>query len=358
VTAERLAILAEGLFVDHHAKTAHGVIRYGQREVVAVVDSTQAGRKANDVVPFCDRPVPIVASIGEAAGMGANVLVVGVAPTGGRLDDAWQPALLEGIAHGMDLEAGLHSLLADDPELSDAARAKGVGLRDLRATPSDLDVPRQPGERRAGLRVVHTVGSDVVAGKKVAALELDRSARERGLSSAFVATGQTGVAISGWGIAVDHVISDYVAGAGERLVDEGSTRGELLFVEGQGAILHPAYSAVTLGLLHGCAPDAIVLTHIAGASSLRNYPSLAIPPLKELISLYEGLAAPIRPARVAAIAVNTSALDEDGARRSIASIEDSCDLVADDVVRFGAERLLDAVLAALGKSEAKPSGAQ
>ena len=358
MTAERLALLAEGLFADHHAKTAHGVIRYGQREVVAVIDSTEAGRTATDVMPFCDRPVPIVGSVGEAAKLGATVLLVGVAPTGGRLDDAWQAALLEGIAYGMDLEAGLHSLLADDPKLKAAARAKGVGLRDLRATPADLDVPRRPGERPVGLRVVHTVGSDVVAGKKVTALELDRAARERGLSSAFVATGQTGVAISGWGIAVDHVISDFVAGAGERLVDEGSTRGDLLFVEGQGAIVHPAYSAVTLGLLHGCAPDAIVLTHIAGASSLRNYPSLAIPPLTELIGLYEGLAAPIRPTRVAAIAVNTSALDEDGARRSIASIEDSCDLPADDVVRFGAERLLDAVLAGLSNSAAQPSGAK
>lgn len=348
MSEERLAILAEGLFESHHGKTAHGVIRYGRREVAAVIDSTRAGRTADEVVPFSARPVPIVTSVVEAATRGANALLVGVAPTGGRLDRTWRAILLEAIAAGMSVEAGLHSLLADDPELREAARREGVSLRDLRAAPADLDVPGHPGERAPGLRVVHTVGSDVVAGKKVAALELDQAARRRGLASVFVATGQTGVAISGWGIAVDHVISDYVAGAAERLVDDGAGRGDLLFVEGQGAILHPAYSGVTLGLLHGCAPDAIVLTHIAGSVTIRNYPSLRIPPLEELIDLYEGLASPVRPARVTAIALNTSGLSEPDARRAIAAAEDSSGRPADDLVRFGADRVLDAVLAPLG----------
>ena len=118
-------------------------------------------------------------------------------------------------------------------------------------------------------------------------------------------TGQTGVAIAGWGLAVDHVISDYVAGAAERLVHQGSERGDLLFVEGQGAIFHPAYSGVTLGLLHGSAPDVLVLVHKAGATALRNYPDLPLPPLPELVSAYEAIARPVRPARVAAIALNT-----------------------------------------------------
>ena len=348
MTDERLAILTEGLFDDHHAKTAHGVIRYGHREVVAVIDSSQAGRTAEEVVPFCARPVPIVATLGEAIERGATALLVGVAPTGGKLPADYRATVLEAIGAGLDVEAGLHTVMADDPELAGAAKHAGVTLRDLRVGPSDLNVPERVAERPAGVRVVHSVGSDCAIGKKAVTLELDGAARARGLRSAFVPTGQTGIAIAGWGIAVDHVLGDYVAGAGARLVREGSQRGELLFVEGQGALFHPAYSGVTVGLLHGAAPDALVLVHKAGATSISGYAEVALPTLVELIDAYEMVAAPVRPAPVAAVALNTSALgSDDEARAAIAQVEDAAALPADDVVRFGADRLLDAVLAAL-----------
>jgi uncharacterized NAD-dependent epimerase/dehydratase family protein len=345
--SERLAIFAEGLFARHTGKTGHGVIRYGTREVVAVVDSTEAGRTASEVEPFCLRPVPIVATVREAIDRGATTLLIGVAPTGGKLDPSWRPALLEAIGAGLTLEAGLHTQLADDRELAAAAERDGAQLRDLRAAPPDLTVPKGPDSRPESVQVVHSVGSDTVIGKKVVTLELDRAARERALRSVYVPTGQTGVAIAGWGIAVDHVISDYVAGAAERLVLEGSERGDLLFVEGQGALFHPAYSGVTLGLLHGSAPDLLVLVHKPGAAGIRNYPDLPIPPLPELIAAYESVAAPVRPTRVAAIALNTSDLDEAAARAAIDAAREQTDLVADDVVRFGPERVLDAVLQAL-----------
>ena len=159
------------------------------------------------------------------------------------------------------------------------------------------------------------MGSDTVIGKKVVTLELDRAARERGRRSVYVPTGQTGVAIAGWGIAVDHVISDYVAGAGERLVREGADARRPAFVEGQGGLFHPAYSGVTLGLLHGSAPDLLVLVHKAGATALRNYPDLPIPPLAELVAAYERVARPVRPARVAAVALNTADLSSDDEAR-------------------------------------------
>jgi uncharacterized NAD-dependent epimerase/dehydratase family protein len=346
--SERLAIFAEGLFAGHHGKTAHGVIRYGTREVVAVIDSTQAGRTAAEVVPFALRHVPIVATLREAVERGATALLVGVAPTGGKLDPDWRATLREAIAAGLHVEAGLHTQLSEDPDLRRAATRAGVALRDLRAAPPDLTVPRGPASRPAAVRVVHSVGSDTVIGKKVVTLELDRAARERGRRSVYVPTGQTGVAIAGWGIAVDHVISDYVAGAAERLVHEGAERGDLLFVEGQGALFHPAYSGVTLGLLHGSAPDLLVLVHKAGAASIRNYPDLPIPPLPELVAAYEGVARRVRPARVAAIALNTAELGSDEeAREAIAAAQAETALVADDVVRFGPDRVLDAVLEAL-----------
>jgi uncharacterized NAD-dependent epimerase/dehydratase family protein len=345
--SERLAIFAEGLFARHTGKTGHGVIRYGTREVVAVVDSTQAGRTASEVEPFCLHPVPIVATVGEAIDRGATAMLIGVAPTGGKLEPGWRPALLEAIAAGLSLEAGLHTQLVDDPELAAAAEQHGVHLRDLRAAPADLTVPKGPSSRPDGVRVVHSVGSDTVIGKKVVTLELDRAARERGVRSVYVPTGQTGVAIAGWGIAVDHVISDYVAGAGERLVLDGAERGDLLFVEGQGALFHPAYSGVTLGLLHGSAPDLLVLVHKPSSTGIRNYPELPIPPLPELVRAYEAITVPVRPARVAAVALNTSDMDEGAARAAVAAAEDETGLVADDVVRFGAGRVLDAVLQAL-----------
>ena len=347
---QRIAILAEGLFNDHHAKTAHGVIRYGERPVVAVIDSHLAGREADDVVPFCARPVPIVATLEEAVALGAQRVLVGVATTGGVLPEEWRPLLLGAIEAGLDLEAGLHTLLSDDPELSAAAQGRGVELRDLRFGPGDLDLPHGLDERPAALRVVHSVGSDCVIGKKAITLELDAAARARGVSSAFVPTGQTGIAIAGWGIAVDHVLSDFVAGAGDRLVREGAARADLLWLEGQGALFHPAYSAVTLGLLHGSRPDALVLAHKAGARVIHNYPEVELPPLGDLVRAYEAICRPVRPTRVLAVALNTVELDEHEARRAVEEAEAATGLVAEDAVRFGSERLLDAVLAGLDGS--------
>ncbi|MGZ8702236.1 MAG: DUF1611 domain-containing protein [Gaiellaceae bacterium] len=347
-TSSPLAILTDGLFDDLHAKTAHGIIRYGQREVVAVVDARFAGRAADDIVPFCRRPVPIVATVEEAIALGARALLIGVAPAGGKLTPEWRRTLETAMAAAVDVEAGLHSELTDDPDLAAAAARNGVELRDLRLVPENIELPLGRAHRRPGVRVVLTTGSDCAIGKMSVALELDEAARARGLASCFVPTGQTGIAIAGWGIAVDHVISDFIAGAAESLVDQGATRGDLLFVEGQGAIFHPAYSGVTLGLLHGSAPDALVLAHKHGSESIYGYEDTAIPPLAELVQAHELVCAPISETRVAAIALNTADLGaDDAARAAIASVEDETGLPCDDVPRFGADRLLDAVLSEL-----------
>jgi uncharacterized NAD-dependent epimerase/dehydratase family protein len=335
--SDRLALFTAGLLAETHAKTAHGILRYGDREVVAVVDAAHAGRRVPDVVPYARRDAPVVATVAEAAGLGANVLVVGVAPLGGALTPEWRTVLVEAARAGMALEAGLHTELAAEPELA------GADVRDLRAAPPDLSVPAGPA-RRPDVRVVHTVGSDCAIGKMSVTLELDVAARARGSRSAFVPTGQTGIAIAGWGTAVDHVISDFIAGAAFRLIEDGARRAPLLFVEGQGSIIHPAYSGVTLGLLHGCLPDALILCHRAGATALDDYPETPIPPLPELVVTYERLAAAVRPARVAAVAVNTRGLDDAGARAAIAAAADATGLPADDPVRFGGAALLEAVV--------------
>lgn len=338
---DQLALFTGGQFADSHAKTAHGILRYGERDIVCVVDATSAGSTADQIVPYARRPVPIVRDVTEAAQLGANVLVIGVAPFGGALTDAWRAAILDAIQRGMSVEAGLHTVLSEDAELAAAAAAAGVELRDLRAAPPGLSVP--PAERPEAT-VVHTVGSDCAIGKMSVTLELDAAARARGMKSAFVATGQTGIAIAGWGIAVDHVISDFVAGAASRLVHDGAERAPLLFVEGQGALGHPAYSGVTLGLLHGSRPDVLVLCHRAGAVDIDDYPGVPIRPLPELIATYEAATTWVdHPAKVKAIAVNTRGLDNAAARAELERVRAETGLPADDPVRFGGDALLDAL---------------
>ncbi len=258
--------------------------------------------------------------------------------------------LRECIEAGLDVESGLHEFLGDDAELSELARGHGVELRDLRRPPEDINVPTGA-NLEVDAKIVLTVGSDCAIGKKTVAVELDREARGRGLPSVFCPTGQTGIAIAGWGIAVDAVVADFIAGAAERIVVEGAERGgKLLFVEGQGSLVHPLYSGVTLGLLHGAAPHALVLCHKAGETEIEGCPGHPIPPLPELIELHERVSLPARKARIAGVALNTADLEESSARSAVAEVEAETGLACDDPVRFGAARLLDAVLEAVGES--------
>src|SRR5436190_13139175 len=334
---KRYLILAEAKSGDpHYGKTARGVLRYSPHPTVAILDSTRAGETEGGI--------PVVGSVNDALCFNPTTALVGVATQGGRFPPAWRELLRSCVAKGLDVENGLHEFMTDDPELTELAARHGVELHDLRKPPDGLNVPT--GENLdLEAQVVLTVGSDWAIGKMTVSLELDLEARERGLQSVFVPTGQTGIAIAGWGISVDAVVSDFLAGAAERLVVKGAGKGDLLWVEGQGALLHPAYSGVTLGLMHGSAPHGYVLCHHAGATAIECFPDHPIPPLSELVELHERASLPARPAPVACIAVNTRGLDEEEARTAIAQAEADTGLPADDPVRFGAEKLLDAVLA-------------
>jgi uncharacterized NAD-dependent epimerase/dehydratase family protein len=337
----RILLLGEGFSHDpHYGKTMRGIIRYGPDPVVAILDSARAGE--------LHEGIPIVGSVNDALCFEPTVAVVGVATQGGRFPPAWRELLKTCIAKGLDVESGLHEFLTEDPELSALAERFGVHLVDLRRSPEGLNVPTGANLEVAA-KIVLTVGSDCAIGKKTVAVELDLEGRRRGLRSVFVPTGQTGIAIAGWGIAVDAVVSDFLAGAAEKLVVEGAERGgELLFVEGQGSLVHPMYSGVTLGLLHGAAPHALVLCHRAGATEIEGCPGHPIPPLAALVELHERIALPRRPARVVCIALNTGDLERDeDARAAIAAVSEETGLPADDPVRFGGGFLLDAVLARL-----------
>jgi uncharacterized NAD-dependent epimerase/dehydratase family protein len=343
VSEKRYLILAEGKSADpHYGKTMRGVVDYAQTPVVAILDSERAGETY--------KGIPVVGTVNDALCFNPTTALVGVATQGGRFPPAWRELLKSSIAKGLDIENGLHEFVSDDPELSELAVRHRVELRDLRKPPADLNVPT--GENlRVPAKIVLTVGSDCAIGKMTVSLELDREAQARGVKSVFVPTGQTGIAIAGWGIAVDAVVADFIAGAAERLVVEGHERGgELLWVEGQGSLVNPVYSGVTLGLYHGSAPHLLVLCHESGRDEIEGcgggpHP---IPSLAELVRLHEEISLPARRARVVAVALNTRRLDEDAAGAAIADAEAETGLPADDPVRFGAAKLVDAVLAGTG----------
>ncbi len=343
----RLVILTEGQFGPHHGKTAMGVIRYGTDPIAAVLDSSIAGRNVSEWLPSKD--IPAVATLREALAMAEppNTLLIGIAPTGGKLPESWRAAVLEAIDAGMDVHSGLHTFLGDDPEFSAAAHAKGVQIVDFRRPPQRMETavgrPHSPGKR-----VILTVGTDCAIGKMSVALELRNSGMAQGDRVAFVPTGQTGMMIDGWGVAVDRVISDFVQGTVEWMLEEGEERGDWIIVEGQGSLDHPAYSSVTLGLIHGATPHAMVMVHKPGLAEhdWDHLPGLTFPiaKLPEFIRLHETVAGLIAPSKVVAVALNTMLYpSDDDARRVIDEIAAQTGLPTDDPVRFGAERLWPAI---------------
>jgi len=337
VSEQRYLILAEGKSGDpHFGKTARGVMRYAPEKVVALLDTERAGET--------EQGFPIVGSVAEGIALGPNTALVGVATAGGRFPPAFRAQIEESIRAGLAVENGLHEFLTQDQRFVALAREHGVELRDLRKPPPDLNVPTGA-NLDVDARIVLTVGSDCAIGKMTVALELDKEAKRRGVKSQFVPTGQTGIAIAGWGISVDAVVADFIAGATERLVVEGHERGgELLIVEGQGSLLHPQYSGVTLGLFHGSAPHLLVLCHQAGQKYVNEDPRYPIPPLSELVELHERMSLLARPARVACVALNTRDLDEDAARAAIDDARRDTGLPAGDPVRFGASELVDSMV--------------
>ena len=342
----RYAILAPGQFAEN-AKTAHGVIRYSNDETVAVIDPSCAGRPVRDVVPYLDCDAPIVSSVSEALRFKPTSLLIGTAPKGGKLSPEWRSEILAAISAGLEIVSGLHDMLADDPEFAEAASRRKTKIWDVREPP---EVPLFTGAvYDVKAPVVLAVGNDCAVGKMTVMLELARAAREAGSRAEFVPTGQTGIMIASWGIAVDRVISDFATGASEQLVLEASKRNpDYILVEGQGGINHPAYAPVTLALLFGCAPDALLLVADVKRTRMETYgtPTLSY---AQLVSLHEELCATVKPARVVGIALNTHGLDERAAAEEIARARAETSLPADDVVRNGAAGLWNAIAPQLAK---------
>ena len=350
----RLVILAEGQLDFERAKTAAGVIRYAPERVEAVLDSTRAGRTTGEVLGI-GGDTPVVAGLDDLPpGAGPDALLVGIAPVGGGLPEEWRPVLREALRRGLDLWSGLHAFLSDDPELAALAREQGAELRDLRRVPEDLPVAAGRARRTEAFRVL-TVGSDCATGKMTAALEIRRELGARGVDCGFGATGQTGIALEGSGIAVDAVKADFVAGAAERVTLEAAEGRDLVLVEGQGSLFHPGYSGVTLGLLHGAMPGAMVLTWMPSRPRIHggDYAWTELPRLDRIVRAYEDAARWARPAgaatdpRVVAVACTTYEMEEGPAREAVTRARDLTGLPAADPVRHGPGPLADAVQEAM-----------
>ncbi len=337
----RFLILADKRFGPLTSKTGNSCIRYAPERVVGVVDAQHAGKTVHDVLGF-GGDIPVVDSLATGLRLHPTALLIGVAPQGGKLPAEWREIVLAAIDAGLEIWSGLHTFLADDPELGARAAARGVRIHDLRRPPAEL--PIATGRvREVEATVVLTVGSDCNIGKMTAALQLRDALRRCGRSVRFAATGQTGILIEGWGIAVDAVVSDFVAGAAERLVLEAAPGAEIVLVEGQGSIIHPSYSGVSLGLLHGALPHALVMCAQPTRTHINHHPWVAIPSLPELIRLHEELTAPLRRASVIAISLNTYDLSERDARAAIERASRETGLPVTDPVRFDPAPIVEAI---------------
>lgn len=337
--SRRLVVLTEGRTDPVTAKTAVCLIRYSHDTVVALLDSSRAGQTAQDALGV-GPGIPIVATLRDAGP--ADTLVLGVAPSGGKIPPAWRSTLLEAVDQGMTIVSGMHEMLKDDAELVARASGRGVQLIDVRDN-QELDVASGSGFREGCLRI-HTVGNDCSVGKMVVSLELARAIPARGLSAKFLATGQTGIMIEGDGCPVDHVISDFLNGAVEKLVQKHQHH-DIVMLEGQGCISHPRYSPVTLGLLHGGRPHGLILCYELGRTHVHNMPIAPLLELSRLKDAYEMIAGLVFPTRVIGVAINSRRVDATAAAAERKRVRDEMRLPACDVIRDGPGELVDAVLA-------------
>ncbi len=333
----KMVLLTWGHSNPRTAKTATGLLRYCPHECLAVLDPDCAGRRTQDLLEV-GGDTPIIALLEEAPG--ADTLVLGIAPPGGKVPEAWRAVILQAIDRGMNILSGLHDFLSDDPQFLSAASAKGVTITDVRKN-DFKEIARRRGLNSSCLRI-HTVGHDCSVGKMVVSLELERGLIGRNRDAHFVATGQTGIMIAGSGLPIDCIVADFVNGAAEKLVLDAQHH-DIIVIEGQGSLVHPSYSAVTLGLLHGCAPHGLIFVFEAGRETVGGLEEVRLPSLKTQRELFETMARIHQPCETIALAMNGRRLSPEQAKVLALQIEADMGLPVVDVIRDGPDRLVDAV---------------
>lgn len=339
----RLAILLHEGIRGTKGKTGLALLRFSEAPIAAVIDRECAGENLTDLTGI-PQSVPIVSSVEAALPYQPDVLAIGIAPTGGALPDEWRPDLRQAIANGLSIANGLHTRMMDDLDLGSQLQP-GQWIWDMRQEPANLSVGTGKARSLASARVL-TVGTDMAIGKMSTSIMLHRASRDRGLRSKFLATGQAGLMIGGDGIALDAVRVDFASGAVEQMVMQFGAEHDILHIEGQGSLLNPS-STATLPLIRGSQPTHLILVHRAGQTHLSRIPEVPIPPLRAVVNLYEAVAAAagaFAPTPVAAIALNTHHLDDLAAQQAIEQAALETGLPCTDPIRFGADKLLEAIL--------------
>ncbi|NEQ46263.1 MAG: DUF1611 domain-containing protein [Leptolyngbya sp. SIOISBB] len=341
----RIALLMHEGTDNPGGKTGLSILRYSPLNIVAVIDQQQTG-KALKAVTGIDRNVPIVGSVQDAMAWQPSVLMIGIAPSGGALPEPWYEEVKAGVKAGLCVVNGLHTSMATDPALADLVQPP-QWIWDVRQEPAGLGIASAAAKSLTCRRVL-PVGTDMAIGKMSTNLELHKLALQRGLRSKVIATGQTNLMLGDPGIPLDTIRVDFAAGAVEQQVMQYGRDHDVLFIEGQGSIFHPG-STATLPLMRGTQPTHLILVHRWGQAQIRNNPTISIPPLSQAIALYEAIATAggcFTQAKTVGIALNTYGFDEVTAQEAIAKVGQETGLPTTDVIRFGAEPLMEAILTA------------
>jgi uncharacterized NAD-dependent epimerase/dehydratase family protein len=338
---DRLAILLHGGITGIHGKTGLALLRFAPQRCVVVIDRLTAGGNLSELtgIPL-DHQIPIVASAQEALAYKPQTLALGLAALGGKLPEDWIPDMQESLRGGLNILNGLHTSLASDPRLAPHVQ-EGHWIWDIRKEPSGL-VSGMGLARLLQCKRILFVGTDMSIGKMSAAIAFHRAAVAKGVRSKFMATGQTGMMLEGDGIPLDAIRVDFASGAVQQELIACSQDRDVVFIEGQGSLLNPA-STATLPLLRGSQPTDLVLVHRAQMHHLRDFKWVRIPPLKDVVAMYESIACAggaLAPVRVRCIAINSHGLSDAEAGYEIQRIQDETGLPTQDVVRWGADKLL------------------
>ncbi len=335
----RVAILLDEGIRGENGKTGLAFLRYSEATVVAVIDKDCAGESLASLRGI-NRDVPIVSDVSAALEYHPDVLLIGIAPSGGKLPASWTAEIKRAVNAGLSVVNGLHTSIRSLFPGEDLALQSGQWLWDVREEPAELGIGGARAQSLACKRIL-TVGTDFAIGKMSTSLELVKAAKKAGYRAKFLATGQGGMMISGEGIPLDAIRVDFAAGAVEKMVLDAAADNDFLFIEGQGSLFHPGSTAV-LPLLRGSQPTDLILVHRAGQTEIRNFPEIKIPPLSEVVKLYEMLASGMGAfgeIKVRGIALNTFHLAEEEARNAIENVSAETGLPCTDVIRFGSEGL-------------------
>ncbi|MEL4894503.1 DUF1611 domain-containing protein [Crocosphaera sp. Alani8] len=333
----RVVILLHDGIKGNHGKTGLAYLRYGQAAIAAVIDAQTVGQPLEKVAGIA-KDIPIVANLQAALTHKPDVLLIGIAPSGGILPDSLLEEVKQAVKAGLSVVNGLHTHLA--PYFEQLQPQQWIW--DIRKEPLELGIGSAKAQSLDCQRIL-TVGTDMMVGKMSTGLECHKAAQQRGISSKFLGTGQGGIMIAGEGIPLDAIRVDFAAGAVEKMVLNAGNNHSVLWIEGQGSLLHPG-STATLPLIRGSQPTGLILVHRVGQTKIHNAPQVSIPPISEVIELYEQVAkvgGAVNPVKVKAIALNTFHLGEKEAKKAIETTQETTGLPSTDVVRFGSDYLLD-----------------